>query len=355
MMRRMRDELNDLPVYDTAEREWEIKLDANECSQNLPYHVLERVQDRLAFLQFNRYPDSGATELRQQIAAAYGVTEHQVLVGNGSSELLEKLFFTFGGPGKSIIYPEPSFAMYRIYAQLSGSKAVPVALDETFQLAPELVLAAARTENAALIVICTPNNPTGTVMPREALEEIIAQASCPVVIDEAYQEFYGESAADWLGKYSHLIVARTFSKAYALAAARVGYLLLSQALAGEVGKTLMPYHVNAMSQAAAEVVFMMRHEFAGRIATTVQERDNMAAVLAGVPDVTVFPSGANFVLCRVKGAAGLAAYLAEDNIGVRTFGETGPLADCIRISIGTSTENEQVIQAIQQWRKGVES
>jgi len=340
--------LEELPVYDTAERQWEVKLDANESTLNLPYNVLERVQDRLSFLPFNLYPDTAAPELCEQIAEAYRLAPQQVVMGNGSSELLEKLFFAFGGPGRSIVYPAPSFAMYPIFAKVTESIGVPVPLEADYSLSPDKLLAAAAQCQAKLIILCTPNNPTGTVMPKADVEKIVANAPCPVVVDEAYQEFCGETAVDLLDKYPNLIVARTFSKAYALAAARVGYLLLAEKIANQLRKTLMPYYLNSMTQAVASVVFMMRHEFDERIAVTIQERESMAAVLAEMPDITVYPSGANFLFIQVAGAAELVEFLGKRNIGVRAFNDPA-LKDCIRITIGTPLENERVIEGIHAW------
>lgn len=341
-----------LPTYSVPEREWDIKLDANECTSNLPPLVMERVINRLSFLEFNRYPDLEMIGLREQIAADFGIGVHNVLIGSGSSEILEKLFFALGGPGRSIVFPSPSFSMYGIYAMLSECEAVTVALDMEYQISREAVLTAAKQSNASMIVLCNPNNPTGTVTSPEDIEYIAANANCLVVVDEAYHEFYGESAVGLLEKYPNMAVARTFSKAYGLAAARVGYLLASAEVIKMVGKLMMPYHVSSLALATAEVVYQMRDEFAGRINQIVVERERMADALQAIPNVKVYPSAANFLLFQLAEAAGLSRHLAQENIGIRDFSETPGLENCLRVSIGTPLENDDLLQSINRYMKG---
>lgn len=332
--------LAELPVYSVEESDWQVKLDANECPSNLPPRVAERVADRLACLPFHRYPDLGKTELRTLLADSYGLSVEQVQVGSGSSELLAAVCQALGGPGRSIVFPTPSFAMYGIYAQLAGSTAVAVPLDEQLRLEPARVLQAAEESRASLIILCNPNNPTGTVMPPEDVLKVVDGAPCPVLVDEAYQEFYGESAVDLLPRYRHLLVTRTFSKAYGLAAARVGYMLADAGVTAMVSKLLMPYHVSAISLLAAETVWQMRDEFQPVIDGLVLERRRLAAALAELPGLTIYPSETNFLFCRTPRAAELAAELARQSISIRHFG--GPLGDCFRVTAGTADRKSVV-------------
>lgn len=273
--------LDELPTYDVHEKEWEIKVDANESNLNLPPLVQERVINRLGYLAFNRYPDSGVG-LKQQIAENFGLKNENVLLGNGSSELLEKLFFAFGGNGNSIVFPAPSFSMYNIYAKVSDTKPVVVPLEDDYTLIPGKILAAEEDNKATLIVICTPNNPTGNVVPLYDIEYILKNAQCPVVVDEAYVEFHGISAVSLMEKYNKLIICRTFSKAYGFASARIGYMLASEEIINMVSKTCMPFHVNSLTLAAAEIVYQMRDEFVPRIKQTVAERKRVEEELKNI-------------------------------------------------------------------------
>ncbi len=339
--------LEELKSYAVAEETgFAVKLDANERSADLPAAVRECVLSRLASLEFHRYPDMAAMALRTKIADAYGLQPENILIGNGSSQLLEVMCYAFGGAGRSILFPAPSFSMYGTYVKLADSRAVPVMLAEDFSLSPDKMLAAAAEHQASLVILCNPNNPTGNSIPAKDIEAIIAGADCPVVVDEAYMEFYGQSAAPLLAKYQNLIIARTFSKAYGLASARVGYLLAAPALTAIISKVLMPYHANSLSLAAAEVVFDMRQEFQPDIEQTISERKRLAARLQEFAAITVYPSATNFLLLRTPQAKELAEYLASQSISIRDFSSAPGLTNCLRITIGTADENDKVLQAV---------
>lgn len=336
--------LEKLPTYIVDEKEWDIKLDANESPVNLPPLVQERVVSRLSFLPFNRYPEIGMTGLKEQIAQSFNLSVDNIVIGNGSSEILQALCHTFGGAANSIVYPTPSFSMYDIYVKMADSKAIPVSLNEDFSLNREKVVEAAKNADASLVMLCNPNNPTGNVMPLDDIKYIVSRANCPVVIDEAYYEFYGQTAAVLLKDHTNLIITRTFSKAYGLAAARVGYMIASQELAAAVSKVMMPYHVNALSLAAAEVVYQMRDEFTAGIEQTISERNRLIEAFKTIPGMTVYPSEANFIMVRTNRAKILAACLADKGIGIRDFSSNAELTDCLRISIGTPVENDTLFK-----------
>lgn len=337
----------DLPPYPQVETRGKIKLDANERAWNLPDSVRQSVAEQLQNIHFNRYPDSGEQKLRELIAADLGLEPTNVLVGNGSSELLAALCHVFGGPGRKIVFPQPSFSMYQTYIQMADSSPIPVQLAPDWSLAPTAVVAAACQNEASLIILCNPNNPTGNVMPLTAIADIVANTVCPVVIDEAYVEFYGESALTILANNPRVIVVRTFSKAYGLAAARVGYLLAAADVCREIAKVLLPYHVNALSLTAAAIVYEQRAVFRSSIAATIAERERVAAALAKLPGIEVYDSKTNFVLFKTAAAEKLTAYLAGESIDVRTFGANASLADCIRFSMGTAAENTTFLQAVK--------
>ena len=341
--------LEQLTTYNVQESDFAVRLDANEQPVNLPAVVRKEVLDRLATLAFNRYPEIGVTTLRRKIAAAMNLSVDSVLVGNGSSELLEVACYAFGGQGRSIVFPAPSFSMYAIYAKLADSQPVPVPLEEDFSLRAENVLAAANEHKASLIILCNPNNPTGSVISDESIEAIVSQAPCPVIVDEAYYEFYGHSCVPLLAKYDNLIVTRTFSKAYSMAAARVGYLMAAPKLAQIVAKTVLPYPVNALSLICAETVYERRKAFEPEIDQTIRERRRMADTLESIRGVTVYPSQTNFLLVACPQAGELAEYLAQSGIGIRDFSNSPRLQGCLRFTVGTADENNILLRAIKQF------
>ncbi|WP_371381061.1 histidinol-phosphate transaminase [Sporomusa aerivorans] len=338
--------LETLKPYSVEEINWPVRLDANERPLDLPPAVKAKVAERLASLPFNRYPEISAQSLKTTIGADFGLKAANVLIGNGSSEVLEALCYAFGGAGRSIVYPSPSFSMYGIYAKLADSQPVPVELNRDYTLDADKLLAAAKQAAASVILLCNPNNPTGMIMPPEQVEYIVANTGSLVVIDEAYHEFYGQTSVHLLQKHPHVAVARTFSKAYGLAAARVGYLLANEEVTQTIGKVLLPYSVNALTLATAETVFGMRREFAGSIAENSRERDRMTAALSGLPGMTVYPSQTNFLLVKSNDAAGLVARLSARGIGVRDFSKSPGLINCIRLGIGTPAENDAVLEAV---------
>lgn len=347
-----RPRLLELPTYDVSEKDWEIKLNANESNLNLPPLVAERVMNRLSQVAFHRYPVEELEDLKTLLAAGFGLAPENVLVANGSSEILEKLFFAFGGSGRRVVFPTPSFSMYHIYAKLSEAEAVPVELEEDFSLDAEKFIAAVKKSEAKLAVLCTPNNPTGNVVALADVAKIAAAIDCPLAVDEAYVEFYGRSAASLLQAHRNLIVCRTFSKAYGLASARVGYMLAAPEIARAVGKLCMPYHVNTLTLTVAGAVYQMRDEFVPRIQMTVAERKRVLEALAGLPGLTAYPSETNFVLVRCGAARELEAYLAARGIGVRAFGAPERLRDCLRVTVGTREENDCWLRAARDFAGG---
>ncbi|MDU4961571.1 MAG: histidinol-phosphate transaminase [Sporomusaceae bacterium] len=336
-----------LPSYSAAAAGYRIRLDANERSDGPPAPVAAAIRERLAAMPLNRYPELTAQSLRAKLAGIYGCDTEQVRVGNGSSELLAAICRLFGGAGRKIVYPEPSFSMYPVYIRLADSLPVAVTLQTGYQLPLADYVEAAR--QADLAILCNPNNPTGNVLPPDALAQLARKLDCPLLIDEAYFEFYRTSAVDLLRQADNLLIVRTFSKAYGLAAARVGYVLTSPAIGRALGKFLMPYQVNALSLLAAETVLDYRQEFAAGIDLIISERDRLFSRLSALPGIHVFPSQANFLLLQAEQAGKLAALFAASGIGVRDFSQSPALAGCLRITIGTPAENEQVLAVVNQY------
>lgn len=341
-----RKDLDTLPTYTVEEKDWAVKLDANESPVNLPPLVQEKVINKLSFLPFNRYPEMGMMGLKEQIARSFNLSIDNVTIGSGSSEILLALCHALGGKSNSIVYPSPSFSMYSIYIKMADSKPIPVPLNNDYSVDRDKIIEAAKSSNASLVMLCNPNNPTGTVMPLTDIEYILKQLNCLVAVDEAYYEFYGQSAVGLLASYKNLIVTRTFSKAYGLASARVGYMLASADITAAISKVLMPYHVNALSLAAAEVVYQLRDEFSAGIQQTIAERNRLADALQKIDGITVYPSEANFLLIQTEAAAKLSTFLAENGIGIRDFSKSAELANCLRISIGTPVENDKLLKAV---------
>jgi histidinol-phosphate aminotransferase len=348
----LRPGMESLPSYSAGEEpNWLYKLDANERSSRLPNVAMLEIARRLRMIDINRYPDMGASRLRMMLGEAYQLPMEQVVVGNGSSELIAAVCATFGGPGRPIAYQWPSFSMYPIYAAMADSPAVAAPLGENFQFSAKATLETVQRSGAKLLILCNPNNPTGTVISPEDLRTIIRQSPCPVLVDEAYMEYYGASSIPWLAEFPNLIVARTFSKAYGLASARVGYLLASPVICAAVGKRLLPYHTNTYSLTLAEVCFAYREKIMIEVQRTIRRRDRLLLRLSKLKGVQVFPSATNFLLIKVEDPDTLHRIFIDKSIGVRNFSHTAELTGCLRVTIGNPLETGQVFACLQEYSK----
>ena len=343
------------------------KLDANESPFALGDHVRTELAAEmaaaLADVELHRYPDPQAQELRRLLAADLRVSMDQVLATNGSDEGIQILLQAVAGPDTAVAIPVPTFAMYELGARVHGLRVVAVPLDAAFDLDLAAFRAALRAERPRLVFLAWPNNPTARLYGREAVETIVracggGDCGALVVVDEAYVHYSGQSVLDRLAEYPHLVVLRTLSKV-GLAGIRLGMIIAQPAVLAELNKVRLPYNVNALSQAAARVV--LRHPGVVRqhAATIVRERDRVLAALQRMAGLTVFPSGANFILMRVNGSGGSGgpggsggsgeavwrALLAQ-GVLVRNFSRAPHLAECLRVTIGTPEENDLFLQAL---------
>jgi histidinol-phosphate aminotransferase len=330
-----------------------IKLDANESPFALSAAAEAALQKALARIDLHRYPDAGARELREVMAKHLGVDGSEIVFGNGSDELLALLCATFGEPrGKkpkaALLYPSPGFVVFKTAAIAHGLDVIEVPLGERFQPDEQALLAAVAREKPNLIFLATPNNPTGTVWPRETIAKLLAQHPDVItVVDEAYLA-YGEArtCTDLALAHSHCLCLGTLSK-IGLAGLRVGYLVGRREVVAEVEKVRPPYNLSTPAQRAATTLLRDHYgELQAHFAEVKAERQKVLAALEQLPDVEVFPSGANFILIRVVEAQRLFDGLAERGVVVRCF-DRGTLKGCLRITIGTAEENAWLLDALR--------
>ena len=339
--------LAEMPSYDVVERPWNIKVNANECGMSLPPLVEDRVMARMSHIAFNRYPNEEMEDLMEAIAKNYGMSKENVLLGNGSSEIIEKIFHCFGGKNHKIVFPQPSFSMYHIYAKAAEAEGVPFDLNDDYSLNVKTFVKTVNDNNASLAVVCNPNNPTGNYIPVSDIEYIAQHIECPFLVDEAYIEFHGGTSVGLMEKYPHLMIARTFSKAYGLASCRCGYLLAQKDLAEMIGKAFMPYHMNTLTLVTADTVFQMRDEYVPRIQQMIAERKRMEELYASLEGFTVYPSNTNFIFVKYDKAVELNERLVSLSMGIRSFGKAPRLENCLRISMGTRMENDEIFKAVK--------
>jgi histidinol-phosphate aminotransferase len=321
-----------------------IKLDANEN----PYGCSPRVKKALAkYPYFNIYPDAAQTELREQLSTYVGLGPECLVAGNGSDELIDLLLRLFVAPGDEAITLVPTFDMYRFCTQVCCGRVVEVVRRKDFSV-DVAAIEAAITDKTRLIFVTNPNNPTGTLMPREDILALL-ETGLPLVMDEAYYEFAGQTVASLVPQYPNLIVLRTFSKWAALAGLRVGYGIFPVKVAEILLKIKPPYNVNLAAQVAVRESLLDREYLLGTIEKMKEERGRLMNKLRGLDFLRPVPSQANFILCEViRGQANfLQGELEKRGILVRYY-NTSLLRNYIRISVGKPEQTDRVIEELRK-------
>ena len=347
----MQPHLRELDVYDPNFTPTRINLSANENTYDVPAMTRAAIDAALAATPTNRYPDPMSNDLRDALAAWHGCARESVIVGNGGDELLYNFLLAFGGPGRTLVNCPPTFSEYAFFASLTQTEVADVWREpETYLPDAEGLVAAARTAN--LVVLTSPNNPTGDVAPLELVRSLCEACPGLVMVDEAYGEFAapGTSAEPLLAEHDNLVVLHTLSKAFALAGTRCGYVLAAPDVIAALGAVRQIYSVNVLTQAAALTAVTRREDFAPTVATIVSERARLFAALRELGEhvpITVWPSEGNFLLVRTPDATRVRARLRDEySILVRDFSYAPGLADCLRITVGTPEENDAVLAAL---------
>lgn len=348
-LRPSRPELESLVPYDAKDVRAEVVLASNEHPANLPSELLEKISDRVARFPFNRYPSPTATELRQLIAQANGLEPGNVLVGNGGDELIFDLLLAWGGPGRAMLDLPPTFAMYAIDAQVTGTELVSMPRGADFAVDGDAVLSRLAQGDIDIVMIANPNNPTGNLVPETLLIDILNATDALVLVDEAYFEFSRHTMRPHLGRHENLVLLRTFSKAFSLASLRVGYVLAQEDVITELMKVRQPYSVDSFSQWVASLAFRERVVFESAIRDIMRGRDQIAHGLSLMDGVEVFPSEANFVLFKVEHASALWRDLLHGHsVLIRDFSRTPGLEDCLRVTVGTEQQNTRFLEAVAE-------
>ena len=326
-----------------------VKLDAMENPYRLPAKLAAELGERLADVALNRYPEPRPTVLLEKIKFAMQVPAAcEVLLGNGSDELISMMSTACAKPGAKVVAPVPGFVMYAMSAKFAQLEFVGVPLNADFTLDADALIAAIETHAPALVYLAYPNNPTGTLYDDADIERVIAAASKSlVVIDEAYQPFAQQSWLPRAADFDNVVVMRTMSK-LGLAGIRLGYLAGKASWTTEFDKVRPPYNVNVLTQAAAD--FMLDHldVLDAQAAELRAERTHLEVAIKALPGATVFPSAGNFLLVRVPDAAAVFETLLTSRVLVKNVSKMHPLlANCVRLTVGSAEENAQMIAALK--------
>ena len=343
----IRAEIHVLSAYHVADPGGMVKLDAMENPYRLPRELCGAIAARVAGAALNRYPDPGARELKAMLRTAMQIPAGMELVlGNGSDELIQMLALAVAKPGAVMLGLEPSFAMFHLIAAYTGMRYVGVALNADFNVAAARTLAAIEQHEPALIFIAYPNNPTGNLFDAEVVGRIIDAAPGIVVVDEAYHAFAQRSFMPRLTDFSNLLVMRTVSK-LGLAGLRLGVLAGREDWLRHIDKVRLPYNVNVLTQLVAVEALREPNVLQAQAAAIRAERVRVLTELRRVPGVEAYASDANFILFRAAGADQLFNGLKQSGILIKNLNGTHPLlADCLRVTVGTPDENTQFLGAL---------
>lgn len=321
-----------------------VRLNANEN----PYGFSPKVVDAVASVPYNIYPDPFQRQVRAALSEFTGLPADTIVAGAGSDEIIDLIFRLVIEPGDTIIDSEPTFGMYSFDARVNGARTVMVQRDERFDVDVDAVMRAI-DDSAKMIFLCSPNNPTGNVATQEQIEGLLATGLL-VIIDEAYWEFSGRTAAPLTRDHENLIVLRTMSKWAGIAGLRIGYGIMSPTLVNHIMDIKQPYNVTTAAEAALMATLEDADYLNGNRDLIVGERERMSELLGRIPGVTPWPSGGNFILCEfAPGRAGeIFDKMARRGIFLRKFGSRR-LEDFFRISVGTPSDTDAVIAALQEF------
>ncbi len=347
--RLIRKEILAQKAYAVEERFCPVKLDAMETPYVLPEDIRDVLMERLRSVEFNRYPEAGSPTLRARMAAHLDVPAAEIIVGNGSDELIQLLCTAMAGPSATVLVPFPTFVMYRIIALNCGCRVIAVPLDDGFDLDLAAMLAVIRNDQPALTFLSYPNNPTGNCFDAGKIEAIIKASQGIVVVDEAYFPFSGKTFIPMLKKYDNLVILRTFSK-LGLAAIRVGFLMGSRTLVGELNKVRLPYNINSLSQIMA--TFYLDHEqvFKDQSNRVRADRELLFSRLAGMKGIRPMRSDANFLFfCCDFDSYRIYSYLLDQGILIKNLPVLGDLRNYMRVTVGNPKENEEFLRALQEF------
>ena len=334
-----------LAAYHVDETPVRIKLDAMENPFPLPAAIRREIAGVVRNTRINLYPDPSAKKLKKAIASMWRMKPEQMILGNGSDELIQAIILAFGGP---VLVPAPTFAMYDITSRALAQNVVAVPLDEDFDLDADLMLKKARERKAKVIFLACPNNPTGNRFSDSAIRKILEHADAAVVIDEAYYSFSGKTWLPLLKKHPNMIILRTLSK-IGFAGLRLGVLTASQNIVDELNKIRLPYNINSLSQAVGVTALGHRDVIECQISLLISERERLYNAMFKLPGVTAYPSETNFIMIRTAAdASRIHQKLKRAGILIKNLNKPGPLKNCLRVTIGTPEENRDFFAALKK-------
>lgn len=346
-MYQLNDKIKNLVPYEPISGDYEIRLDANECPDDLPGEIRVRLCERLSGIPFNRYPDPLAKKLVDSFAEYYGVAPENVTAGNGSDELIFLIESAFMEKGDKMLVVSPDFSMYHFYSSVCEVECESFLKDEELNIDVDALIGKINSDKINLVLFSNPCNPTGKGIKREEAARLVSSVGALVILDEAYMDFWTESLLDEIGKYDNLIILRTASKLVGSAALRLGFAVANPVITRAMRAVKSPYNVNSVSQAFGEIIYTQKDYLEKRQKTIVRNKEilynGLMELTSGRSDVIVYESVANFVFVKTGCSREIWEYLKSKSVVVRLMGEY------LRITAGTAGEVDAVLRTLREY------
>jgi histidinol-phosphate aminotransferase len=348
-----RDEVASMEGYFSPQLDVSVRLNTNEAPEPPPPEFVAELLREINEVALNRYPDRVAVELRRAIGELHGVDIDRVYAANGSNEVIQSVLLAYGGPGRTAVVFEPTYALHSHIPRITGTKVLAGARDKDYLVSADevdrVLAEAASTDPSApaVVFLCSPNNPTGRVERLDLVEHVLDLAPGLVIVDEAYGQFAPRSAVELASAHRNLVVVRTFSKTWSLAALRLGYAIADPEVVDALFSVSLPYHLDALKQAAGRIALEYVDDMHDRVERLVEERERLLVSL-GSRLVEVVPSQANFILFRVPGQSAHDVWttLVEHSVIVRDLTTYADLEGFLRVTVGTPLENDAFLAAL---------
>ena len=351
---KVRDDLALITGYHSPQVEVKVRLNTNESPYAPPERWMDNLQKEISEIDWNRYPDRGADLLKESLASFHGVKTTNIAAGNGSNEILQSLFLAYGGTGRSVGIFEPTFPMHSYVAKITGTNVITAERNSSFKIDEKIAnsVLAAKPE---LLLITSPNNPTGIVETEELINFLLEECTrtgALLIVDEAYSEFSKWSATELIADDRPVVVTKTFSKTWSMASVRLGYMIGPEVIVEALDKVLLPYHLDSFQQVAGRLALEHVDEMNERVEILSSERERVATAMSQLP-IHQWESGANFILFKPNENAKVNGQqiwesLLERSILIRNFSSFPRLEGYLRVTIGAKEENSMFLSALKE-------
>lgn len=338
-----------IKAYHMQEQKYRIKLNQNESPYDIPAWLKKEILDEFSTRPWNRYPEFVSSGLSGDLAEFLKLKPEQLIVGNGSNELLQTLFSVVLSKGKKLLVVAPTFSIYTQLAHVAEAEVIEVEFNDDWSFPVEKIIRTLQTQSIDLCIICSPNSPTGVELPQDELAKVVKSAGTLVLLDEAYHEFSKNDNLSLLAECQNLIITRTFSKAMGLAGLRVGYMVGEPSLIAEINKGKLPYNLNLFSELTASKLLQNAGLLTENINKIKSEKERVIKACQAIPGVSVVPSGSNFFMMKTSlSASEIFRKFLEKGILVRDVsGYHANLKGVVRISIGKLEENDEFLKELK--------